>query len=149
MATKKHKTGNRTRTKKRTKRSATPESVPPVTSIAHVDPAIDAPKLDASLDLTEVQVRGPEAEEAVEELQQGEQEEAETRSAGQAGSLQGLSDLAEAAPESVVELLEEGNPLEAEIVEGVEDAPDADESEVKTHEVPEDDVLGEYLDTEQ
>jgi len=148
MATKKHKTGNRTRAKKRTKRTVTSGSAPLITSIAEVDSAIDAPKLDAALDLSEVQVRGPQAEEAAEELKQ-EETETETRSGGQAGSLQGLSDLAEAAPESVVELLEEGSPFEAEIVEGVEDAPDADESEVKTHEVPEDDVPGEYFDTEQ
>jgi hypothetical protein len=35
--------------------------------------------------------------------------------------------------ESVGELLEEGNAFEAEIVKGVQDAPDADESEVQTH----------------
>jgi len=31
----------------------------------------------------------------------------------------------------------------------VEDAGDADEGEVRTHEVPQDDVPGEYLDKEQ
>jgi len=31
----------------------------------------------------------------------------------------------------------EGNAFEAELVKGVEDASDADEGEVKTHEVPE------------
>jgi hypothetical protein len=46
----------------------------------------------------------------------------------------------------VDELLEEGNSFEAEVVKGVEDAADADEGEVHTHEVPEDDVPGEYLD---
>lgn len=44
--------------------------------------------------------------------------------AGQSGDLQGISNLAEADPESVEELLEDGQALEAEIVEGVEDAPD-------------------------
>ena len=144
MATKKR--GNRTRTKKGTKRSTTAESASTNTSLPNVDPSIGAPKLDAELDLNEVQVRGPQAEEAAETL---ELEERESRSAGLAGSLQGLSDLPEAAPESVVELLEEGNPFEAEIVKGVEDAPDADEGEVKTHEVPEDDIPAEYSDTEQ
>ncbi len=67
------------------------------------------------------------------------------RSAGQSGDLQGLSGIAGAASESVEELLEEGNAFEAELVKGVEDASDADEGEVKTHEVPEDDVPGEYL----
>ena len=46
------------------------------------------------------------------------------------------------------ELLEEGNAFEAEVVKGVEDVPDADEGEVKTHEVPEDDVPEEYQDNE-
>jgi len=48
----------------------------------------------------------------------------------------------------VDELLEEGNSLEAGIIEGVEDAPDADQGEVRTHEVAEDDVPEEYLDNE-
>jgi hypothetical protein len=66
------------------------------------------------------------------------------RSGGQSGDLQGLSDRGRASSESVGELLEEGNAFEAEIVKGVEDV--ADEEEVRTHEVPEDDVPGEYLD---
>jgi hypothetical protein len=68
------------------------------------------------------------------------------RSGGQSGDLQGLSNRGRASSESVDELLEEGNAFEAEIVKGVEDAGDADEGEVHTHEVPEDDVPGEYLD---
>ena len=48
--------------------------------------------------------------------------------------------------ESVDELLEEGQALEAAAISGVEDAPDPDEGEVVTHEVPEDDVPEEYLD---
>ena len=68
------------------------------------------------------------------------------RSGGQSGDLQGLSGVEGAESESVEELLEEGNAFEADIVRGVEDAKDADESEVKTHEVPEDDVPQEYSD---
>jgi hypothetical protein len=68
------------------------------------------------------------------------------RSAGQSGDLQGLSNAGRANSESVDELLEEGNSFEAEVVKGVEDAGDADEDEVHTHEVPEDNVPGEYLD---
>ena len=68
------------------------------------------------------------------------------RSGGQSGDLQGLSGLEGADSESVGELLEEGNAFEAEVVKGVEDAGHADEGEVKTHEVPEDDVPGEYFD---
>ena len=68
------------------------------------------------------------------------------RSGGQSGSLQGLSDIESADSESVDELIEEGNAFEAEVVKGVEDAPDPDQGEVRTHEVPEDDVPGEYDD---
>jgi hypothetical protein len=71
-----------------------------------------------------------------------------SRSAGQSGDLQGLSDVEAADSESVDELIEEGNAFEAEVVAGVERAGDAAEKEVRTHEVPEDDVPGEYLDKE-
>ena len=70
------------------------------------------------------------------------------RSGEQAGDLQGLSNLEGADSESVDELLEEGNAFEADVVKGVEDAEDDDEVEVHTHEVPQDDVPGEYLDKE-
>ena len=70
------------------------------------------------------------------------------RSGGQSGDLQGLSNAGGADSESVDELLEEGNAFEAEAVKGVQDAPDADEGEVRTHEVPEDDVPEEYQDNE-
>jgi hypothetical protein len=66
----------------------------------------------------------------------------------QAGDLQGLSGREAADPESVDELLEEGNAFEAGAVMGVEDADNMDEREVQTHEVPEDDVPGEYLEEE-
>jgi hypothetical protein len=68
--------------------------------------------------------------------------------AEQSGDLQGLSNVEGADSESVDELLEEGNAFEADAVQGVEDAEDADEGEVRTHEVPQDDVPGEYLDKE-
>jgi len=64
----------------------------------------------------------------------------------QSGDLQGLSDVEGADSESVDELLNEGNAFEADAVRGVEDADNADEREVETHEVPEDDVPDEYLD---
>jgi hypothetical protein len=71
------------------------------------------------------------------------------RSGGQSGDLQGLSNAERANSESVDELLEEGNAFEAEVIQAIEDAPDADEGEVRTHEVPEDDVPEEYLDTDE
>jgi hypothetical protein len=68
------------------------------------------------------------------------------RSGEQSGDLQGLSNVQGADSESVDELLEQGNAFEAEVVKGVEDAGHADKREVRTHEVPQDDVPGEYLD---
>jgi hypothetical protein len=70
----------------------------------------------------------------------------EARSSGQSGDLQGLSNIEGADSESVAELIEEGNAFEADAVMGVEHAGDTDEKEVRTHEVPQDDVPGEYLD---
>lgn len=69
-------------------------------------------------------------------------------SAGQSGDLQGIPDLADADSESVEDLVEEGNAFEADAIEGVEDVPDADVSEVRTREVPEDDVPEEYRNDE-
>ena len=51
--------------------------------------------------------------------------------------------------ESIGELLEEGQTLEAEAVAGVEGALDADQGEIRTHQVPEDDVPEEYLDKDR
>jgi hypothetical protein len=65
---------------------------------------------------------------------------------GQSGDVQGLSESESVDSESVSELAEEGQAYEAEVVSGVENAPDADQGEVKTHEVPEDDVPPEYLE---
>ena len=69
-----------------------------------------------------------------------------TGSAGQSGDTQGLSDLAEAGPQSIEELVEDGQSFEAEAISGVEEAPDPDVAEVHTKQVPEDDVPSEYLD---
>lgn len=60
--------------------------------------------------------------------------------------MEGLSRRPIADSESVDELVEEGNAFEADAVAGVEEADNADEKEVHTHEVPEDDVPEEYLD---
>jgi hypothetical protein len=75
-------------------------------------------------------------------------ERAQSQSGDLSGDLQGLSNREAADSESVHELLEEGNAFEADAVRGVESADDADEQEVHTHEVPEDDVPAEYLDEE-
>ena len=70
-------------------------------------------------------------------------------SAGQSGSIQQISDTPIADSESVEELAEEGNAFEADAVYGVENARDPDVAEVTTHEIPEDDVPGEYLDNDE
>ena len=70
------------------------------------------------------------------------------RSGLQSGDLQGLSNIENVDSESVDELLEEGNAFEAGIVSGVEDSRERNGKEVRTRQVPEDDVPGEYLDEE-
>ena len=67
-------------------------------------------------------------------------------SARQSGDLEGISRAEQADSESVDELVEEGNVFEAGAVSGVEEADDNDTREVRTREVPEDDVPDEYLD---
>jgi hypothetical protein len=69
-------------------------------------------------------------------------------SGGQSGDTQGLSRRSYDDSESVEELMEEGQYSEAEAVAGVENAPDADQGEVRTRQFPEDDVPQEYLDEE-
>jgi hypothetical protein len=65
---------------------------------------------------------------------------------GQSGDTEGLSAAELADSESVEELVEEGQAFEAGVISGVENAPDADKGEVRTRQVPEDDVPQEYLD---
>lgn len=59
---------------------------------------------------------------------------------GQAGDLQGLSREEDANTESVEELVEEGQAFEADVINGVENAPDADQGPVRTHDRLEDDI---------
>ena len=61
-----------------------------------------------------------------------------------AGNDQGLPNIPEADSESVKELVDEGQPFEASAVDGVEEAPEAEPSEVRTRQVSEDDVPPEY-----
>ena len=53
-------------------------------------------------------------------------------SGGQSGDTQNISDVEDSNSESETELLEEGQSFEAEVVNGVENAPPADEAEVTT-----------------
>ncbi len=69
-------------------------------------------------------------------------------SAGQSGDDQGLEDI-ETTSESVEELLEEGQYYEASLLSGIENAPDADTSEIHTRQVSTEDVPDEYLNEEK
>ncbi len=59
---------------------------------------------------------------------------------GQSGDLQGLSREEDSGAESVEELVEEGQAFEADVINGVENAPDADKGPVRTHDRLEDDI---------
>jgi hypothetical protein len=71
----------------------------------------------------------------------------DAHSAGQSGDTQGLSNVEEADSESVEELVEEGQDFEVGAVAGIEEA-DASQGEVRTKQVPEDDVPREYLEND-
>ena len=73
---------------------------------------------------------------------------AEAAGAG-GGDFGGASVVEGADSESAEELLEEGQTFEAGIVSGVENAPDPDQGEVRTHEVAQDDVPEEYDDQDR
>src|SRR5260370_41374205 len=60
------------------------------------------------------------------------------------GDVQGLSNVERADWESVEELLEEGNSVEAARVKGVKDTEESDETAVRTHKLPQGDVPDEY-----
>jgi hypothetical protein len=68
---------------------------------------------------------------------------------GGGGDYSGLSPVEGADSESPRELLEEGQTFESGIVSGVQNAPNADEGEVRTREVTEDDVPPEYDDQDR
>lgn len=70
-------------------------------------------------------------------------------SAGQSGDIQGLSDVPEAASESVVELVQEGQYVEAQLVQGVEESGEGDVEELSTRQVPLDNVPEEYINPDR
>ena len=74
-----------------------------------------------------------------------EERQARAAAAGAGGGdFGGASVVENVDSESADELLEEGQTFEAGIVSGVENAPDPDQGEVRTREVPQDDVPEEY-----
>ena len=71
------------------------------------------------------------------------------RVGGGAGDYRGVSVVEGADSESPKELLEEGQTFESGVVSGVQNAPNADQGEVRTREVPMDDVPPEYDDQDR
>jgi len=141
MATKRNKKKKRSKPKKALSKKPTPKKIAAKKTV----PAKKAaPKKKKRLEKKRVRGKSQSVETVV-----FEPKGLGARSGGQSGDLQGLSNLAGADSESVDELLEEGNAFEAEVVKGVQDVPDADEGEIRTHEVPEDDVPDEYLEKDQ
>jgi N utilization substance protein A len=98
--------------------------------------AKEAAEEDAELADEEASLVAAEAEGAGDEAERAGDEEGPD-SAGQSGDIEGLPDEADADSESVEELVEEGQYYEAEVVDGVENAPLADEAELTIHERPE------------
>ena len=76
------------------------------------------------------------------------EEKARVHSGELSGDLQGLPEIEHLDSENLHELLEQGNAFEANVLAGVQDAEDNEGKEIHTHEVPEDDVPGEYVDEE-
>ncbi len=114
-----------------------------------LDAAASAGSEEAPLPGEEVPVESELATEDVALAGDGESTEGETPtedggddsatgpdSGGQSGDVTGLDEEPEASSDSVEDLVESGQYYEAEVVEGVEDAPLADEAEVTTHERP-------------
>lgn len=150
-AGKKAKPMNKTVKKKLDKKRKTPRK-----KLAKKKPALKKPTVTATKALGK-KTTGAKKPTALRRRVRGKSQSVETEafapegltaSAGQSGDLQGLSNIEGANSESVAELIEEGNALEADAVTGVEHADDTDEKEVRTHEVPQDDVPEEYLDKE-
>ena len=88
----------------------------------------------------------PSGSESVETVPQKRRRRTAQPGAG-AGDLQGISIVEDADSESQTELIDEGQAFEAGIIKGVEDV--QDEAEVRTHEVPQDDVPEEYKDKDR
>jgi hypothetical protein len=89
--------------------------------------------------------RRPDTELNSEEAEM-EREDLGPNSGGQSSDNQGLSDSEDEDSESVDELVEEGQYIEAGVMSGIENAPPADVAEVTTWQFRVDDVPQEYLD---
>ncbi len=98
--------------------------------------AEDAAEVEESEDDVDAAERDDEESDEVQEL--GAESDVEPGDeGGQSGDEEGLSDEPEASSESVEELADEGQAFEAEVIDGVENAPLADEPERIIRERPE------------
>jgi hypothetical protein len=145
MATKKKTKKRPTKSKKRVSKKTTPRKKPAKKKAAPKQAA--GKKATVAKKVVATRRRSPARKQGA-SAPASSRERAESQSGELSGDLQGLSNREAADSESVDELLEEGNAFEADAVSGVESADEADEQEVHTHEVPEDDVPAEYLDEE-
>ena len=127
----------RTISKKLAKRTANPNKAKPKKQSLRQATAGKTARVRKNRTRNKTRERGPSA---------FLRETAGSHSGEQSGDLQGLSNVESADSESVDELLEEGNAFEAGVVSGVERVGERQGREVRTREVPEDDVPGEYLD---
>jgi len=132
---------------KRTKRKAVAKKTAPAKKVARKSVASRKPSL-RNKKTSAKRKRVPSKRQGLETLALRLGQTREGRG-GQSGDIQGLSSQPTADSESVEELVEEGNALEADVLQGVENAPNADQGGVRTRQVPEDDVPQEYLDRDQ
>ncbi|HLI62943.1 MAG TPA: hypothetical protein VKV05_06060, partial [Terriglobales bacterium] len=111
----------------------------------------DVPAEEEARELVAEEAASAEDEAGESEVEAAEPDLEVAEEAGQSGGEQALSDVPEASGESVEELADEGQTFEAEVVEGVENAPPADAAEPTIHErvetpnenVPEEEEPGE------
>ncbi len=127
----------RTATRKSAKKAAAPSKAKPKKQSLKRTPASKTARVPKSRTQNKGQEWGPSA---------FLRETTGSHSGEQSGDLQGLSNVESADSESVDELMEEGNAFEAGVISGVERAGEREGREVRTREVPEDDVPSEYLD---
>ena len=105
-------------------------------SLEAVEVPAEGEEAVAELAVAEDVAAGEEAAATEEEAVAAENEGEVPADEVESGDIEGLSTNAEASSESVEELVDEGQYFEAEVVDGVENAPPADVAEVTTHERP-------------
>ena len=133
---------------KRPKRAATKATAKAKLSAKNEAPKQKAARKPAGRRRPARQTQVVRGSQSVETVQLKRRARAAAAGAG-GGDFGGVSVVEGADSESPEELLEEGQTFEAGIVSGVENAPDPDQGEVRTREVPQDDVPEEYDDKDR